>query len=107
MYGPGVGRCRRKSSLIITTGMAITTAPPTAPPMIAAVFELFWESPDLGDDVPVGNGVVKAGKPVGLAVFVPVGPGPEAEEFLPINAPGPISGVSKTHRCEADKGKKD
>jgi len=87
--------------------MAITMAPPTAPPMIAAVFELFFgESPDLGDDVPVANGVVKAGKPVGLAVFVPVGPGPEAEEFVPINAPGPISGVSKTHRCE-EKGKKD
>jgi len=78
------------------TAMAIITAPPTAPPMIAAVFELFFldpESPDLGDDVPVGNGVVKAGKFVGLPVFVPVGPGPEAEEFVPINAPGPISGV--------------
>ena len=116
MYGPGggVGRRRRERSPIIMTAMAITTAPPTAPPMIAAVFELFFleepesgESPDVGNDEPVGNGVVKAGKFVGLAVFVPVGPGPEVEEFEPINAPGPISGVPKTHRCEADNGKKD
>jgi len=80
--------------------------------MIAAVRELLplevpevGESPDVGNDVPEGNRVVKAGKSVGLAVFVPVGPAPEPEEFVPINAPGPISGVSTNRRCEAAKGK--
>ena len=87
------------------TATAITAAPPTAPPMIAPVCELLPEGPEVGESPDVGNGVVKAGKPVGLAVLVPVGPAPEPEEFVPINAPGPISGVSTIHRCEAVKGK--
>lgn len=115
MYGPGGGveRFRRERSPIVTTAMAITAAPPMAPPTIAAVCELFLEvpelgeSPDLGTDVPVGNAVVKPGKFVAVAAFVPVGPepAPEVEALVPINAPGPISGPSKYRRCEVAKKK--
>jgi hypothetical protein len=115
MYGPGGGveRFLRERSPIVTTAMAIIAAPPMAPPTIAAVCELFLEdpevgeSPDLGADVPVGNAVVKPGKPVAVAAFVPVGPepAPEVEALVPINAPGPISGPSKNRKCEVAKGK--
>jgi hypothetical protein len=104
MYGPGGGvrRRRRDKSPMTMMATAITAAPPTTPPMIAAVREpLPLEDPEVGgspvvgNSVPERNGVVTAGKSVGLAVFVPVGPAPEAGEFVPINLPGPISGVSK------------
>lgn len=51
---------------------------------------------------------VIAGKAVGFGEVVPVGPEPVVELVLfepPINAPGPISGVSKRCTCEGAKEK--
>ena len=72
---------------------------------MAPVFELLPLPPE-GEDVGVGEGddVVTAGKPVGLGEAVVVGPIVEMVE-TPINAPGPISGLSKTRRCEASQTK--
>jgi len=91
--------------------MAITTTPPTAPPIIAPIFELLLlRGEDVGEeddddrdvvDSDKGAGVVTAGKFVGFEddlVVVPVPPVPVLEMFEPlINAPGPISGVSNTN----------
>ena len=92
------------------TAMTTTAAPPTAPPTIAAVCELlllvvdpvFGESPAWGsfeETVGYERGVTM----VGSAALVPVGP--PVLEFVPINAPAPISGSSKNHGCEAAIGK--
>ena len=109
------GACRRgrRRKMTPITAMAITTTPPTAPPIIAPIFELLLlEGEDVGEDDDdsddrdvvdgdEGAGVVTAGKFVGFEddlVVVPVPPVPVLEAFEPvINAPGPISGVSKTN----------
>lgn len=77
---------------------------------MAPVFELL---PSEGEDVGGGeeNGEeeseeVTAGKTVGFGEVVPVGPEPVVELVVfepPINAPGPISGVSKSCTCEGAK----
>ncbi len=87
--------------------MAISTTPPTTPPAMAPVFEL----PSPEDDNPEGvavredeNEEVTAGKPVADGVIIPGGP--VVEELDPsINAPGPISGLSKRRRYEMAKEK--
>lgn len=68
------------------------------PPTIAPVFELLLlEVEDEDGDKEEG---VATGKPVGLGEVVLV------VEFDPlINSPGPISGVSRSGRCEAADGK--
>jgi len=99
------GRRRKKTPI---AAMAITATPPTAPPIIAPIFELLLlEGEDVGEeddddrdvvDGDKGAGVVTAGKFVGFEdalVVVPVPPVPVLVMFEPlINAPGPISGVS-------------
>jgi len=91
--------------------IAITTAPPIAPPTMAPVFELLpleGDDEGWGDDEGEESEDVIAGKTVGFGEVVPVGPEPVVvlEVFeLPINAPGPISGLSKRWACEGEKEK--
>ena len=68
--------------------------PPMTPPTMAPVFELLLLPPE-GEEVGVSEGedVVTAGNPVGLGEVLVVGPIVEMVE-TPINAPGPISGLS-------------
>lgn len=68
--------------------------PPMTPPTMASVFELLLLPPE-GEEVGVSEGedVVTAGNPVGLGEVLVVGPIVEMVE-TPINAPGPISGLS-------------
>lgn len=78
---------------------------------MAPVFELLLPEVEDGDGDKEEDGDgdkeegVATGKPVGLGEVVLVVPGPVVE-FVPlINSPGPISGVSRSGRCEAADGK--
>jgi len=74
---------------------------------MAPVFELLLLSPEGGDvGVSEGEDVVTAGKTVGFGGVLVVVPIVEMVE-TPINAPGPISGLSKIRRCEAAKLKSE
>ena len=68
---------------------------------MAPVFELLL-LPTEGEDVGVSEGedVVTAGKTVGLGEVLVVAPIVKMVE-TPMNAPGPISGLSGIRRCEA------
>ena len=74
---------------------------------MAPVFELPSSEDDGPEGAAVGEGEdeeVTAGKPVGDGVTVPRGL--VVEELDPlINAPGPISGLSRKHRYERAKEK--
>ena len=74
---------------------------------MAPVSELLLLPPE-GDDVGVSEGedVVTAGITVGLGEVLVVVPIVEMVE-TPINAPGPISGLSKIRKCEAAKQKSE
>jgi len=88
--------------------MARNAIAPTTPPTIAPVWLLPPEGDPPGEEEAgsVGRGVV-VGPPVGgeLAVLLPVGPVLE-ELDAPINAPGPISGLSRRQTCEESRKKK-
>lgn len=94
--------------------MAMAAPPPTTPPTMAPVCESTPvgnpespESPDLGNEEREGSdvaGVVTPGGSVGLGKLDPVGPEPVVFE-PPINAPGPISGLSENRRCKVPKTK--
>ena len=97
------------------TAIAIAAPPPTTPPTMAPVSELTPvenpespESPDLGNEEREGSdlaGVVTRGKNVGLGKLVPVALGPVMVVEPPINAPGPISGLSESRRYKVTKAK--
>lgn len=89
--------------------MAIITMPATTPPTMEPVL-LLLEGDAVDEDeevVDFGADVVEAGNPVadGACVVVVVREGEEELE-APINAPGPISGLSEERRCEDDGEKK-
>jgi hypothetical protein len=78
---------------------------------MAPVFELLpLEDEDVGwgdDEGEEGEGETE-GNIVGFGDVVPVGPGPMVALVVfeaPINAPGPISGLSKRCTCEGAKEK--
>ena len=95
--------------------MAIIAIVPTTPPTIAAVFELLPPEGDtVGEDEEAGSArceavtlAVGVGTPVGggEADLLPVGLVLE-ELGVPINVPGPISGLSEKRRCEESGHKK-
>ena len=79
---------------------------------MAPVFELLpLEGEDVGGDEEKGDEEIEevtAGKTVGFGEVVPVGPEPAVELVVfepPINAPGPISGVSRRWTCEGAREK--
>ena len=70
---------------------------------MAPVFERLLPEVEDGDgDKEEG---VATGSPVGLGEGVLVVPGPVVEFDPLINSPGPISGVSRSGRCETADGK--
>lgn len=77
--------------------MVISMIPPTTPPTIAAVFELL---PPEGEGEPPGKDEGMCWiEDKELMVENAVGSGEELEPL--INPPGPISGLSDKHECEA------
>ena len=89
--------------------MAIITIPAMTPPTMGPVL-LLLEGDAVDEDgevVDFGADVVEAGNSVAdeACVVVTVWEG-EEELGAPINAPGPISGLSEEGRCENDREKR-
>ena len=89
--------------------MPIITMPATTPPTMGPVL-LLLEGDAVEEDAEVvdfGAGVVEAGNSVADDARVVVTVWEEEEELgAPINAPGPISGLSGEGRCEDDREKR-
>ena len=118
LFDDGVegGDLRRRQKMPARIARAMTEAPPTAAPTMTPVLKLPCPDDDESGDEDEGAGEeLDFGRAVGFPGEVPgvvpepePDPEPEPEPVaglgLPINAPGPISGVSKECECEAGKG---